>query len=32
LLIEFSLGSWSYASILIYQMLESLEKLQGKNK
>ena len=32
LLIEFNLGSWSYASILIYQMLESLEKLQEKSK
>ena len=32
LLMEFSLPSWSYASILIHQMLESLEKLERKNK
>lgn len=32
LLIEFNLSSGSYASILIYQMLEQLEKLQEKNK
>lgn len=30
LLIEFNLSSWSYASILIHQMLEKLEKLQDK--
>jgi len=32
LLIEFNLPSWSYASILIYQMLENLEKLEKKIK